>query len=83
MLIEKRWEGDFLPFGSLTVGELLVDMVHEKGVTVSRCHFGVEVRHFNGLHNMWETALENTEMLLELRHYQHSLSANLFSQGQQ
>lgn len=40
-----------------------------------------QVRHFNGLHNMWETAVENTEMMVELRHLQHSLSANVFNQG--
>jgi len=43
MLVEKRWEGDFLPFGSITIGELLVDLVHERGLTVARTHFAVEV----------------------------------------
>jgi len=81
MLFEKRWEGDFLPFGSLSIGEFLMDLVHEKGVTIGRCHFGVEMRHFNGLHNMWETALENTELNLELRHQGKSFVAQVGNQG--
>ena len=42
VLVDKRWEGDFLPFAVLTMPEFLIEMLHSEGVAVLRAHMALE-----------------------------------------